>query len=195
VTGAIRATLVGLLTLAATEVGAHGRSVSHSRWQLTPDGARAEVRLTARDAAQRGLRDPGAYAAGRLVLWVDGVACEAGRPETIAAPAEWLAFGWSLACPSGAAMVLENRLFDEGTGARLHFARFELADGTRVERMFGPGDVRADVVDEADAPAEQPASGFRRFVWLGVRRSVRYLDANHGVPRQRAGRWRRDLPI
>jgi hypothetical protein len=167
VSATVHATLVGLLALAAADAGAHGRSVSHSRWWLTPGGGRVEVRLTARDAAQRGLRDPGAYAAERLVLRVDGVACEVSPPEILAAPAEWLAFDWSLVCPSGAAVALENRLFDEGTGARLHFARFELADGTRVERMFGPGDVRADVV-EADAPAEQPAPGFTRFVWLGV---------------------------
>jgi hypothetical protein len=141
--------------------------VSHSRWWLTPGGVRAEVRVTARDVAQRGVPDAGAYATERLVLSVDGVACEPGRPEPIAAPTEWLAFAWSLDCPGGDAVVLENRLFDEGGGARLHFARFELADGTRLERMFGPGDVR-EPVTEASASAAEPAPGIGRFVLLGV---------------------------
>jgi hypothetical protein len=160
--------LAGLVALVALDAAAHGRSVSHSRWWLTPTGARAEVRLAARDAAQRGLGDPGAYAATRLVLSVDGVPCEPGRPAPLAAPAEWLAFGWSLACPAGDATVLENRLFDEGAGARLHFARFELADGTRVERMFGPGDVRETVTAPEAAARDDPVPGFGRFVALGV---------------------------
>jgi len=159
--------LAALLVLAAGDAAAHGRSVSHSRWWLGAAGARVEVRLAARDVAQRGIREPGLYAAERLVLRVDEAPCAPERPTPLPAPPEWLAFGWSLTCPAGTAMVLENRLFAEGSGARLHFARFELPGPVRVERLFGPGDVRA-VVTEGDTAAEAPAPGVGGFVWLGV---------------------------
>ena len=157
-----------VLVVAAGEASAHGRSVSHSRWRLGPNGGEVDLRLAERDVARRGIARPGEYAVARLVLYAGEAACTPGPVEPRRAPAGWLAYRWAVTCPEAERLDLDNGLFMEAAGARLHFARVELGDGVLVERVFGPTDRRLPIRGAAEAAQPAAPLGLWRFVTLGI---------------------------
>jgi HupE / UreJ protein len=139
-----RALLTTALVAGAASVWAHTRSVSYSSWEVTPGGARVEVRITNADGleVESAAGGPLPAALGEQVqLAVDGVACTAAAvPSSRPAPAPWVAYGWSLTCPPAGSAVLTTLL--RPVPGHLHFARVRFADGTIQERLLSGTDTR-----------------------------------------------------
>lgn len=170
--------LLALLALAcaAGEAGAHARSISHSRWRLGERGATVEVRLARRDLAVRGVVDPATHAAERLTIASDGTPCRPGPARTLPSAEGWLRLGWDVTC-DGPPDRIDNHLFVEGPGARLHFARVERPGGAPIQRVFGPADVSLRLPRPGGDPAaEAPAASIGRYVALGVEHIVTGWD-------------------
>jgi len=159
---------------AAARVDAHGRSVSHSRWLIDGTTATVEVRIAQRDLAVRGVQDPGSYATARLLLGSGGTVCRADTVRTLPSADGWLTLVWSVAC-DGPPDRIDNHLFVDGMGARLHFARISRAPGSTVERVFGPSDVSMPL-STTEVETEAPAPGIGRYLALGVEHIVTGWD-------------------
>lgn len=159
--------------LAAAPAHAHGRSVSHSTWQLDASGASVEARFTALDLTALQLPEKDAdggdpvarYAAAHLVLERDGKPCAlATEPHAVDAPPGWRVFDWRLSCPAGGRAIRSSVLLDE-LPSHLHFARATGADGRTIEHVFAEGDGAWPVDGAAGAGSGR---SFAACVLLGV---------------------------
>jgi hypothetical protein len=109
VAAAARLPIVAALAalLSATDAVAHDRSRSFSSWDLTPDGARVRLSMSALDLSRLspevlGRADGvGAYVIERLRLSVGGTACVATAPTRLAAAPGSAVYEWSVRCQTG----------------------------------------------------------------------------------------------
>jgi len=170
-----------LTLLGAAPAHAHGRSISHSSWQLDADGAAVEARFSTLDlsllqlpAAGDGVDPVARYAADHLLLERDGKPCPLTEaPRSLPAPDGWRVFAWHLACPAGGRM-LRSRLLLAEAPSHLHFARVRGSDGKVVERVLAEED-GAWAVDGV-AGARSADTSFVGYVLLGITHIVAGWD-------------------
>ena len=163
--------LVAML-LPATAHG-HGRSVSYSRWTLTPTGAGVELRLAAIDVTLLGL-DPwsdatavASYAAGRLTATIADRPCAATPPRVDAPEDGFVALDWQVDC-AGPPETILMRLFDDVAPTHIHFARVVTAAGAVSERVLMTDEPRWVLSTGATVPAPVHGSSFVDYVRLGI---------------------------
>ncbi len=157
---------------------AHGRSVSYSRWEIEGDTARVRVRVSQLELTRLGIRPetPSQHTAGylvdRLVLESDAGACTPnGKPIPSATAEGWVAFSWSVTCPSTDELRLHSRLLLDVAPSHLHFARLQRANGGSIERVLTEAEPVWALGAVADGSANQ-ASGagtsIPGYVLLGI---------------------------
>jgi hypothetical protein len=146
-----RLTLLALAgALVATGASAHERSVSHSAWRLDPEGARVELRVSARDVerlleapALAGDREAGlqAYLLTRLRLASEQGPCTVrpGSFRPLSPERGSAAWEWRVACAGALrTATVESHFFEEIAPHHLHFARIAEAGGV-MERVLTEG--------------------------------------------------------
>jgi len=153
--------------------GAHGRSLSYSRWTLDERGAAVELRLARLELNAAGVPSHGprlaAYASERLLLLRGGRPCRPGPVEMRDAPGGLVSLSWSSVCDGDGPVAVETRLLVEPYPQHLNFVRVLGADGRMVERVVQAGDGPVVIADAAAAPSEEGgAATLRRFVTLGI---------------------------
>ena len=152
----------------------HGRSVSYSRWTLSPAGAGVELRLAAIDVTLLGL-DPwgdadaiASYAAGRLTAAGVDQPCTATPPHVTAPEDGFVALDWQVVC-AGPPETIVMRLFDDVAPTHIHFARVVTAGGAVSERVLMADEPRWVLSTGATVPAAAASgSSFVDYVRLGI---------------------------
>ncbi len=172
--GERRAELVVTLTLLLASLASvrtalgHGRSVSHSSWEIDPEGARVEVRMTALDLSrlapalgQAGSADPVAsYLVEHLRLLAGDQPCRLTGPASARnASAGWVVYEWQLRCPTTGRRQIVSDLLVEANPAHIHFARLRLPDGRVVERVLAGGRQASELPAVAGSSASPTVAG------------------------------------
>jgi hypothetical protein len=162
--------VVALTVVWAGVAGAHGRSLSYSRWELMDGAARVELRIPMLELTRLPPGEPpGAYVAGTLRLHAGDEPC---RPE--AAPGMttgsdgWAHFHWSVRCGSKAPRAIRSDLLAGVVSSHVHFARAVLTGGEVRERFLVEADPEWIVESRGAATATPAADGVVRYVGLGV---------------------------
>ena len=176
--------LAAVLTPAAAR--AHGRSLSYSRWTLSPDGATVQLRVPLLEMTRIGIdpmADPrapvqiGQILTSHLRLSSGGEACvPVGDPRAGAAPEGWAVFEWRIHCREPGPLAITSTLLLDVAPDHLHFARAELPGGEVRERVLSEaepswqiGEIGADPGAKS-APASSRVEGttLSGYVALGV---------------------------
>jgi hypothetical protein len=163
---------VAIVALTASAGHAHTRSVSYSRWELTPAGARVELRVPAIELTRFAPAEPGPeYFAKALVVRSGSKLCAASAVERDVEPEGWVRFRWSVRCAGAAARSIESRLFAGMNVAHVHYARIASGAGasTLRERFLLDRD-SIWILDEPTPPPAMQATGatIGRYVELGI---------------------------
>jgi hypothetical protein len=181
--GWLVAIAVAVACLAASEAGAHGRSLSWSSWRVTPEGAAVRVRVPLLELTRLGIDpigDPRAKAAiaQRLAAQVrlarGGRPCASvGAPMPAAAPEGQAVYAWAVRCEASGPLVLTSTFLLDEAPSHLHFARVETADGAVRERVltdaepsWALGDPAAE--GAADGGGESAGTTLTGYVALGI---------------------------
>ena len=145
------AALLGAALATATPAAAHTRSLSYSAWELEPDGARVQVRVSQLDLSRLGLAfaepaagvDPiGLYLQAHLHLSAAGEACTAQAPHALEAPEGWAVRSWRFRCPAPGPYAVESEVLLDAAPGHLHFARLRTAEGRIVDRVLSESEPR-----------------------------------------------------
>ena len=161
---------LGIVAATASTASAHTRSVSYSRWDLAPGGARVELRVPAIELTRFAPAEPPpADFAQQLVLRSGAQACTPGVVEREAEPGGWVRFRWNVRCDGGGARSIESRLFAGMGVSHVHFARVSTGSGALSERFLLERDA-VWTLDDPAAPAAMHAAGatIGRYFELGV---------------------------
>jgi hypothetical protein len=184
--------LVAAAALAQPAAG-HGRSVSHSSWEVGAEGASVRVRIPLLEltrippellAVARGEGGPEAdgvalYVQQRVRLLAGGTACEpTSPPHALAAASGWAAFEWRLACRSSGPRAIESDLLLEVAASHLHFARIGGAGSRVQERVLSDAERRFELgADDLSGPAAEPrGTDVAGYLALGVEHILSGLD-------------------
>jgi len=155
------------LALGSAPAGAHTRSLSYSAWELEPDGARVQVRVSQLDLSRLGLAfaqpaagvDPiGDYLRERLRLRAGGQACAAQPAVALEAPEGWAVRAWSIRCPAAGRRSVESEVLLDAAPSHLHFARLQMPDGRVIDRVLSEAEPRWEW-PTAEASPDAPRSG------------------------------------
>jgi hypothetical protein len=141
------ALLVVLLavTLVARDVGAHGRSISYSSWELAAADARVRVRIPLVELSRLPIQPSEVldgdvvelYLAQHLQLLAGEHPCiPAARPTALAAPTGWGVYTWDVVCSSQPSVAIRSDLLLDVAPSHLHFTRVRFADGTVLEKVL-----------------------------------------------------------
>jgi len=163
----------------ASPARAHVTSLSYSSWDVGPEGARVEARVTSLDLsalagerAERGLGDAdgiGSYLASHLRMRSGGGPCAlaGGAPTRLASAEGWATYEWRVACPPGSGRVVESDLFSPENPSHLHFARIRLPDGDVAEHVLAEGE-RTWALPHISGSGAAAGGSFLGYVALGV---------------------------
>ena len=135
----LAAILIGVLLFLPTIADGHTKSASYSRFRMTDEGARVQVRLPLLELTRfPPEHDWPSYLATHLRLRAGEALCtpsDAVRvPET--APG-WAVFRWEVACPSGDSRRIESTILADVLASHLHFARVSDPEAGVLERRAG----------------------------------------------------------
>ena len=171
--------------LSPTLVGAHGRSVSYSTWDLDSNGATVSVRLKLLELSRLGPQGlpPGSNSlAGppgtpdlparafptELVLVADGVPCDAD-PVAQRRPDEpgWVQYQWQVRCPENTMRLsIHSQILLAVAPSHMHFARarFEGLSGGVREQVLTEASPEFVVRQILSGESQATAPGGSRFV-------------------------------
>ena len=171
---------------------AHARSVSYSNWELTPEGASVQARISLLELSRLGIPLPigpglgdraaneavGLYLAERLDLYSDGERClPSGIPSARPGEDGSVAYRWTLICPGAGERTIRSSILREQAPSHLHFARIVIpdADGapTRIlERVLSESDPQWQIAaaddDDASPRADPMGTSLGAYVLLGI---------------------------
>lgn len=159
--------------LPAALAGAHGRSVSYSRWDLGE--LRVQVRVSLLELTRLDIRPDtptqrtAGYLAAHLALLTDAGTCvPRGKAVTRPASEGWLSLAWRLDCAGQAPSAIESRILLDVAPSHLHFARVRHADGRFVERVLTEAEPRWSVAPGDVSTNETGGTSLFGYVKLGV---------------------------
>lgn len=160
---------VVLTAFSAGLAGAHGRSLSYSRWELVDRAARIELRIPLLELTRLPPDEPAArYVAAKLRMLAGGEACTPeAEPAMTTGSDGWALFRWAVSCPSPEPRSIRSELLSGMVSSHVHFARVAVASGEVRERVL----VESDPEWRIDHPGASPPSapdGILRYVVLGV---------------------------
>jgi hypothetical protein len=158
--------------------GAHTRSLSYSAWELEPDGARVQVRVSQLDLSRLGIAfaepragtDPiGDYLRGRLRLRRGGEPCEAQQAIALEAPEGWAVRSFAFRCRAAGPASVESEILLDAAPSHLHFARLRLPDGRIVDRVLSEAEPRWEWPGAGIAPdAAGAGTSVGGYLLLGI---------------------------
>jgi len=180
--------LLGMAVTPIEPATAHGRSLSHSTWQLTDSGADVRVRIALLELSRLGMPLPlrGASSpasevetVGRLLaehvrlVGPTGVCPPTAPPRMVADDDGYLQYRWTVECAESGTRTIESDLLLDVAPSHLHFARLLLPEGGVRERVLVEGapawPIAGQSGDEgADGATDAAASSLGDYVWLGI---------------------------
>lgn len=162
---------VGLLLLAALTLPAlalaHTKSTSYSRFRMTDDGARVQVRMPLLELTRfPPEHDWIDYLPRHLTLRAGDAPCTPSDVVRVRETAPgWALFRWNVACPNAAPRTIESRIFENVLAAHLHFARVSDPDEGILERVLVPTEPSWSL---APGTEESAGTAFGGYVLLGI---------------------------
>lgn len=160
---------------------AHGRTVSHSRWQVDGDAVRVRLELSRLDHSALGGADPAAVA-GSMTLSRGDLPCVVvdGSARALAPSPITRGVEWELSCSgAGSSYALASRLLFDALAGHVHLVRFEPGTGDAIERWLSsarrtatftpaaaPGSPLAAAVDTIGVGARHVLGGADHLVFL-----------------------------
>ena len=158
--------LLGILTLPSLAL-AHTKSTSYSRFRMTDEGARVQVRMPLLELTRfPPEHDWVDYLPKHLTLYAGDEACTASDAVRVQETAPgWALFRWNVACPSDEPRTIESRIFENVLSTHLHFARVSDPEEGVLERVLVPTEPTWSL-----APGEEESAGtsFVGYVILGI---------------------------
>ena len=176
------ACLLGLgCVLIGLAAWAHTRSTSYSSWELSPEGAEVQARVSLLDLSRLAFHpdsDMGSggraarYLAQHLRVERGGSPCTLEAPPVSLPAAEgWVRFGWQVSCATSGPTRLETRVLLDVAPSHMHFARIEGGERGVLERLLTEADASwlLGTPGSEDAGAvEGEGSSFAAYLELGV---------------------------